>query len=64
MKTNKAYNGDCLEIMKNIPDKSIDLIVCDLPFGSTANNWDIIIPFEPLWEQYKRIMKKETPIIL
>jgi DNA modification methylase len=44
MKTNKAYNGDCLEIMKNIPDKSIDLIVCDLPFGSTANNWDIIIP--------------------
>ena len=64
MKTNKVYNGDCLEIMKNIPDKSIDLIVCDLPFGSTANNWDIIIPFEPLWEQYKRIMKKETPIIL
>jgi len=64
MKTNKSYNGDCLEIMKNIPDKSIDLIVCDLPFGSTANNWDIIIPFEPLWEQYKRIMKKETPIIL
>jgi len=50
--------------MKSIPDKSIDLIVCDLPFGSSANKWDVIIPFEPLWEHYKRIMKKDTAILL
>ena len=64
MELNKIYFGDCLEIMKTIPDKSIDLIVCDLPFGSTANQWDIIIPFDKLWEQYKRIMKKDTAILL
>lgn len=64
MELNKIYLGDCLEIMKLIPDKSIDLIVCDLPFGSTANQWDIIIPFDLLWEQYKRIMKIDTAIVL
>jgi len=51
----KLYNGDCLEIMKTIEDKSIDLILCDLPYGTTANKWDEIIPLQPLWEQYKRI---------
>lgn len=61
---NKVYLGDCLEVMKNIPDKSIDLIVSDPPFGSTANHWDDIIPFNKMWEQYKRIMKDDTPIIL
>jgi site-specific DNA-methyltransferase (adenine-specific) len=50
-------NGDCLELMKSIPDKSVDLILCDLPYGTTQNKWDSIIPLEPLWQQYKRICK-------
>lgn len=41
--------GDCIQLMKNIPDKSIDMILCDLPFGTTQNKWDKVIPFEPLW---------------
>lgn len=49
--------GDCLELIKDIPDKSIDMILCDLPYGTTACKWDIVIPLEPLWEQYKRIVK-------
>jgi DNA modification methylase len=56
--------GDCLEKMKDIPDKSIDMILCDLPYGTTACKWDIIIPFEPLWEQYKRIIKDKGAIVL
>lgn len=47
--------GDCLELMKDIPDKSVDMILCDLPYGTTACKWDIIIPFDKLWEQYNRI---------
>ena len=50
-------HGDCLELMKDIPDGSIDMILCDLPYGTTANNWDSIINFEELWQQYKRIIK-------
>jgi site-specific DNA-methyltransferase (adenine-specific) len=57
-------NGDCLEKMKDIPDKSIDMILCDLPYGTTACKWDTIIPFEPLWEQYKRIIKDNGAIVL
>ena len=57
-------NGDCLELMKNIPDGSIDMILCDLPYGTTACKWDIVIPFEPLWEQYKRIIKENGVICL
>ena len=53
----QLYQGDCLEIMKNIPDKSIDMILCDLPYGTTQCKWDSIIPFEPLWAQYNRIIK-------
>ena len=49
--------GDCLIEMKSIPDASVDMVMCDLPYGSTQNKWDIIIPFEPLWEQYARICK-------
>lgn len=49
--------GDCLEIMQSIPDKSIDAIICDLPYGTTACKWDSVIPFKPLWEQYNRICK-------
>ncbi len=56
--------GDCLELMKNIPDGSIDMILCDLPYGTTACKWDVIIPFEPLWEQYKRIIKDNGAIVL
>jgi site-specific DNA-methyltransferase (adenine-specific) len=58
------YLGDCLEVMKIIPDKSIDMILCDLPYGITACKWDVIIPFEPLWEQYKRIIKDKGCIAL
>ena len=58
----KIYNEDCLEGMKRIPDKSIDAIICDLPYGTTQCSWDMIIPFEPLWEQYKRIIKDNGAI--
>jgi len=61
---NKVIQGDCLEVMKGIPDKSIDMILCDLPYGTTKNKWDSIIPFEPLWEQYKRIIKDNGAIVL
>ena len=60
----KLYNGDCLEVMKNIPDRSIDMILCDLPYGTTACKWDIVIPFDLLWEQYKRIIKSNGIICL
>ena len=56
--------GDCLELMGNIPDKSIDAIIADLPYGTTACKWDSVIPFEPLWEQYKRIIKDNGAIVL
>lgn len=58
------YNGDCLELMRDIPDKSIDMILCDLPYGTTACKWDTVIPFEPLWSQYKRIIKENGAITL
>jgi site-specific DNA-methyltransferase (adenine-specific) len=57
-------HGDCLEVMKSIADKSIDAIICDLPYGTTACKWDTVIPFEPLWKQYKRIIKDNGAIIL
>ena len=58
------WQGDCLELMKNIPDKSVDMILCDLPYGTTACKWDNVIPFEPLWELYKRIIKPNGAICL
>ena len=58
------YNEDCLQGMKRIPDGSVDCIICDLPYGTTANKWDSVIPFEPLWEQYHRICKPTAPIVL
>lgn len=61
---NKVIQGDCLEIMKGIPNGSIDMILCDLPYGTTACKWDTIIPFDPLWEQYKRIIKDNGAIVL
>jgi len=57
-------NEDCMEGMKQIKDKSIDMILCDLPYGTTACKWDTVIPFEPLWEQYKRIIKDKGAIVL
>jgi len=60
----ELYNGDCLEIMQNIPDKSIDLVLCDLPYGFTDCKWDSVIPFEPLWEQYKRVLKNKGVAVL
>lgn len=60
----KLLQGDCLELMKDIPDGSIDMILCDLPYGTTACKWDSVIPFEPLWEQYKRIIKDNGAIVL
>ena len=56
--------GDCLELMKDLPDKSIDAIIADLPYGTTACKWDTIIPFEPLWGQYERIIKPNGAIVL
>lgn len=61
---NKIYQWDCLEIMKQIPDKSIDMILCDLPYWTTACSWDVVIPFKPLWEQYERIIKDNWAIVL
>lgn len=56
--------GDCLELMKDITDKSIDMILCDLPYGTTACKWDIVIPFDKLWEQYNRTIKDNGAIVL
>ncbi|MCE4992997.1 DNA-methyltransferase [Staphylococcus haemolyticus] len=64
MELNKIYNEDCLEGMKRIPDKSVDMILCDLPYGTTVCKWDTIIPFEPLWEQYERVIKDNGAIVL
>jgi len=61
---NEILHGDCLELMASIPDKSIDMILCDLPYGTTACKWDVVIPLESLWEQYKRIMKADCAIAL
>ena len=60
----KLLQGDCLELMKDIPNKSVDMILCDLPYGTTACKWDNVIPFEPLWEQYNRIIKDNGAIVL
>lgn len=65
MKTNKLYNGDCLNVMqKFVDDESIDMIFCDLPYGTTQNSWDSLIPFDDLWSQYERIIKENGVIVL
>jgi len=58
------YKGDCLELMKNIKDKSVDMILADLPYGTTQASFDTVIPFEPLWEQYHRVIKDNGAIVL
>jgi len=60
----EIYQGDCLEVMKDIPDKSIDLILCDLPYGTTKCKWDNIISFDKLWLQYERIVKENGAVCL
>lgn len=60
----QLMNGDCLELMKTIPDASVDLILCDLPYGTTQNKWDSVIPLDLLWLQYKRIIKSNGAIVL
>jgi DNA modification methylase len=60
----KLMHGDCLELMKSIPSGSVDMILCDLPYGTTACKWDSIIPFEPLWAEYERLIKPNGAIVL
>ena len=60
----KLYQGDCLEVMKDIEDRSVDLILTDPPYGTTACKWDRVIPFEPMWEQLNRIIKPRNAIVL
>ena len=64
LELDQIYNLDCLEGMKQIPNGAIDCIICDLPYGTTANPWDSVIPMEPLWEQYLRIAKQDANIVL
>ena len=65
MKRNKIYLGDCLELMpKHVEDKSIDMIFCDLPYGTTQNKWDSVIDLEKLWTEYKRVIKDNGAIVL
>jgi site-specific DNA-methyltransferase (adenine-specific) len=59
----ELYQGDCLEIMKTIPDDSVDMILADLPYEITAAKFDILIPFEPLWEQYNRVAKEDAAMV-
>ena len=60
----KLIHGDCLEVMRRIPDNSIDLILCDLPYATTACKWDVLIPFDELWAAYERIVKTRSAIVL
>jgi len=61
---NKVIQGDCLEVMKDIPDNSIDMILCDLPYGTTQNKWDSVIDLTQLWKHYERIIKDDGAIVL
>lgn len=58
------YRGDCLELMKEIPDGSVDMVLCDLPYGTTQNKWDSVIPFDLLWAEYRRVCRKGAAIVL
>ena len=64
MKTNCVYHGDCLDLLPSIPSKSVDMILCDLPYGTTACAWDSIIPFDRLWREYERVIKDNGNIVL
>lgn len=64
MKNVKLFYGDCLDVMKRFPDNSIDMILCDLPYGTTKHKWDSVIDLTLLWKQYERIIKKNAAIVL
>lgn len=64
LEVNKIHHGDCLELMNGIPNKSIDMILCDLPYGTIACKWDTLIPFDKLWKHYERIIKDNGAIVL
>ena len=64
LKINKIYQGDCLKLMKQIEDKSINMILCDLPYGTTACKWDSIVNLKRLWKQYERIIRDDGVIVL
>ena len=64
LEIDNIYNEDCLEGMKRLDDHSIDMVICDLPYGTTSCKWDVVIPFEPLWEQYHRVVKENGAIVL
>jgi site-specific DNA-methyltransferase (adenine-specific) len=64
MKTNQVLNGDCLELLPSIPSKSVDMILCDLPYGTTACSWDSVIPLDRLWAEYERVIKDNGNIVL
>ncbi len=64
MSSYQLYHGDCLEVMPTLESESVDMILCDLPYGTTACHWDSVIPFEPLWAQYKRLIKPKGAIVL
>ena len=61
---NKIYLGDCLEVMKDIPDGSVDMVLCDPPYGTTACKWDSVIPFNEMWKQLSRVIKPNGVIVL
>lgn len=59
-----SINADCLDALRMIPDQSVDMVLCDLPYGTTACKWDAVIPFEPLWAEYRRVTKPNAAIVL
>ena len=64
MKDFELWHGDCIELMKGIPDGRVDAIICDPPYGTTACKWDSVIPLEPMWKELKRVSKNNTAIVL
>ncbi|MCG8700326.1 MAG: methyltransferase domain-containing protein, partial [Bacteroidales bacterium] len=62
--TNKVIQGDCLEVMKHFPDNSVDMVLCDLPYGTTQNKWDSVINLDKLWKEYHRVVKTNGAIVL
>ena len=60
----QLLHGDCLELMKSIPDGSVDMVLCDPPYGTTACEWDSVIPFDKMWEQLNRVIKNNGAILL
>ena len=64
IETNKVYCMDAFELLKQLQDKSIDLVLCDLPYGTTRCKWDTILPLDRLWKQYKRILKDDGVVVL